>query len=107
MGVYHILYAVGNNITTGQRVQHTIVTHSNTVINSNSIEFGSIAAHLFDFLAHNLTNLVKMCMTGYKLGKRVHNGNNGFAKLLVFHTRGYPQCAGSSHSTSFSADCAA
>ena len=79
------------------------MTHGNTIVNSYGIELGSIAAHLLDFLTYNLPNLMQVGMTRNELGKRVDNGNNRFAKLLMFHTCSHPQGTGSGHSSTFCA----
>ena len=79
--------------------------HGDTIVDGNRIKFGCETAHLFNFSFHNLTNLMKMGMTRYKLGERVHNGNNRFTKLFLFHTCGHPKGTGASHSTTFGADC--
>ena len=80
--------------------------HRDTVVNGNGIELSGIAAHLLDFFTYYLTNLVQMRMTWHKLRERVDNGNNRFAKLLMFHTRGHPECSGASHTATFCANTA-
>ena len=79
------------------------MSHGNTIVNGNGIELSSITAHLLNLLTDYLTNLVQMGMTRYKLRERVDNSNNRLAKLLVFHTSGHPQGAGTSHSPTFRA----
>ena len=82
------------------------MTHRNTVVDGNGIELSGITAHLLDFLTYYLTNLVQVRMTRHKLRERVDNGNNGFAKLLVFHTCSHPECSGASHTATFCANTA-
>ena len=105
MGIDHIFDAVGNNITAGQRIEHTVMTHGNTIVNGNGIELCRIAAQLLNLLTDNLTDLMEVGMTRHKLRERVHNGNNGLAKLFVFHTCGHPERTGSGHSPTLGADC--
>ena len=90
MGVDHILHGVGDDVTAGERIEHSIVSHGDTVIHGDGVEFGSIASHGFDFCLHNLTNLMQMCVTWDKLRKAIHDSNDGFAKLLMLHTCGDP-----------------
>jgi hypothetical protein len=40
-----------------------------------------------------------MDVAWHELGKRVHNGNNGFAEIGVCHPGGAPQRAGTRHIT--------
>ena len=103
VGIDHILNGVGNDVTRGKRVQHTIVPHGNTIVNSYGVELGGIASHFLYFLTYYLTNLMQVGMTRNKLSKRVDNGNDRLAKLLLFHTCSHPQSAGSGHSSTFSA----
>ena len=103
MGIDHILHAVGNDVTRGQRIEHAVVPHGNAIIDGDGIELSRIAAHLLYFLTDNLSYLMQMGMARHKLGKRIDDGNNRLTKLLVFHTCGYPQGASTSHSAAFSA----
>ena len=45
------------------------MSHSDTIVNSNRIEFGSKATQLFNLRFYLLPDLVQMDMAGYKLGK--------------------------------------
>ena len=106
MGVDHVFHRVGDNVARRQRIQHTVVSHSDTVVNGDGVELGSIATHTLNFLLHNLSNLMQMCVTWYKLCERVDNSNNGLAKLFMFHTCGYPKSASSCHTAAFGTHCA-
>ena len=77
--------------------------HRDTIVDGNSVELGGIATHLLDFLADYLAYLVQMGMTRHKLGKRIDDGNNGLAKLLMLHARGHPQGTCSRHAAAFCA----
>ena len=107
VGVAHILYAVGNDVAAGQRIQHTVVAHCNTVVNGYGIEFCRIASHLLNLGLDNLSGFVQMGMSGNKLGKTVHNGNDRFAELFTLHSVGHPQGTRSCHTATFRADSAA
>ena len=69
MGIHHILDAVRNNITRRKRIEHSVVSHSDTIVNGNRIEFGSKATQLFNLRFYLLPDLIQMDMAGYKLGK--------------------------------------
>ena len=43
------------------------MTHRDTVVDGDGIEFCSVAAHLLNLLTDNLSNLVEMGMTWYEL----------------------------------------
>ena len=95
----------GTHFWTGERIEHTIVTHGDTIIDGDGVELGGITAHLLNLLTDYLTNLMEVGMTGHELCKRVHNGNNRLAKLFLFHTCGHPKGTGAGHSSTFCADC--
>ncbi len=86
MCVYHVFYGVCDDIPTRKRVQHTVVSHGNTIVDGYGVEFGSIASHLFYFLFYNLSNLVQVCMSWYELGEGVYNSYDWFTELFMFHT---------------------
>ena len=104
VSIHHIFHRISNDIATWERIEHSVVTHSDTVVYSDGIEFGCIATHCLNFLLDNLTNFMKMSMTRNKLCKAVHDSNNWFTKLLVFHTCSYPKSSGTRHSSAFSTD---
>ena len=69
MSIHHIFNRVCDNVARGQRIEHTIMSHRDTIVNGNGIELSGIAAHLFNLFTDNLSYLVQMGMTRYKLGK--------------------------------------
>ena len=106
MGVDHILHRVGDDVTAGQGVEHTVVAHCNAVVDGNGVELSGIAAQLLNLLTYHLTNLMQMGMARHELSKRVYDGNNRLAKLLLFHSCGHPKGTGSSHTPTLCADAA-
>ena len=90
VGIHHILHRVGDDVARGQRVEHAVVAHGNTVVDGDGIKLSSIAAHLLNLFTNNLANFMQVRMTWHKLRERIDNGNNRLAKLLLFHTGGYP-----------------
>ena len=69
VGIYHILDAVCNNITRRERIEHSVVSHGDTVVDRNRIELGSKTTQLFDLRLYQLSDLMQMDMAGHKLGK--------------------------------------
>ena len=92
MGVDHILHGVGYDVAAGQRIEHTVVTHCDAVVDGYRVEFGGIAAHGLNLFLDYLANLVQMGVTRYKLCEGIYYGDDGLAKLFALHSGGYPQC---------------
>ena len=103
VGIHHILDAVRNNIARRKRIEHSVVSHRDAVVDSDRIELGCKATQLFDLRFYLLPDLMQMDMTGYKLGKRIHNGYDRFAELLFFQAVGAPQRTGSGHASALCA----
>ena len=104
--LHHIFYTVGDDLAGGKRIEHAVVTHGDTVIHGNSVEFGGIAAQFFDFGLDQLAGLVQMRMPGHELGEGIDNGNDRLADLLRLHSGSTPQGAGSGHATAFKGNAA-
>ena len=67
------------------------MSHGDTVVNGDRIEFGGEASEFFNLLLHNLPDLMQMSVTRHKLRERVDHGNNRFAKLRFFHSIRTPE----------------
>ena len=90
MCIHHILHRVGYDVARRQRIEHTIMSHSNSVVDGDSVKLGRIASHALNLLAHYLSNFMQMCMTWNKLRERVDHSNNWFSKLFALHSRSHP-----------------
>ena len=99
MSIHHIFHTVGNHIARGQRVEHTVVAHSYTVVDGDGVEFGSEASQTLYFGLNNLPDFVQVGVTRHKLGERVHYGNDGLAHLLFFHSVSHPQGSCARHAS--------
>ena len=55
MGIHHIFHTIGNDIPGRKRIKHSVMSHGNTIINGNRIEFRSKASQLLNFFFHQLT----------------------------------------------------
>ena len=104
MSVHHVFYAVGYDITAGQAVEHSVVSHCNAVINGYRIEFRGVASQSFYLLLDDLTRLMQMGVAGHELCERVDNSDDGLAKLFAFHSIGNPQSAGTCHAPTLGAN---
>ena len=80
------------------------MSHCNTIIDGNGVEFGSIATQLLNLSLDNLSRLMQMRVTWYKLSERIDDGNDRLAKLFTLHAVGYPKSTCSSHAATFCAD---
>ncbi len=67
MGVTHILYRVGDNVTTWKRIQHSIMPHGDAIINGYRVKFGRIAPQSLNLLFYNLSGLMQVGVSRYKL----------------------------------------
>jgi hypothetical protein len=73
------------------------VAHGNTVIDGNGVEFLGDSTGRFNLPRNQLTQVHQVDVAGHKLGEGVHHGNDGFAKITVFHSCGAPQGTGAGH----------
>ena len=48
----------------GSELEHSVVSHSDTIVNGNRIEFGSKATQLFNLRFYLLPDLMQMDMAG-------------------------------------------
>ena len=90
MGVDHVFHAVGNDVTAGQAVEHTVMSHGNAIVDGYCVELCGIASQFFYFLLDNLSCFMQMGMSWNKLRERVDDGYDRFAKLFAFHSVGNP-----------------
>ena len=100
--VDHVLDRVSNQIAGRQRVEHTVVTHRDTVINSDGVKFLGDAASLTNRAGDQLTHVLQVHVTGHELGEGVRDSNNGLTEVVIAHAGGTPQGAGTSHVTAVS-----
>ena len=69
MGSCHILHAIGDNLARGQRVEHAVVTHCDTVVDGDGVELGCKASEAFDFGLDLLAYFVQVYVTRHELSK--------------------------------------
>jgi len=97
MGITHVFHTVGDNIARGQRIEHSVVPHGNTVVNGDCVEFGGKKSlplnERFDLLADGM----KVGVPRNKLGEGIHHGNHRFSHLFLRHPVGAPQAASPRH----------
>ena len=107
MGIYHILHTIGNDIPWRQGIKHSVVPHSDTVVNGNRIELRSKTSPLFNLFLYKLAYFVQVYMPGDELCKGIDYSYNGLTHLFFLHTIRRPQCTGSRHATTLCAERAA
>ena len=78
------------------------MTHRDTVINGDGVEFLGDAASLTDSAGDQFTHVLQVHVTGHELGERVRDSNNGLTEIVIAHAGGTPQGAGTSHVTAVS-----
>ena len=86
----HVFDGVGNNIAGGQRIEHAVVAHGDTIVHGNSIEFAADTASFGDFFTDQLAHVFQVYVPWNKLGEGVGDSNDGFMKVIIFHTGGAP-----------------
>ena len=104
VGVYHIFYAVGNDIPRGEGVEHSVVSHGNAIIHGDGVEFGRKAAQFADFFLDQLPDFVQVGVAGNKLREGVDHGNDRLAHLVGLHSGRVPERPGSGHPPAFEGD---
>ena len=73
------------------------MTHGDTIIHGNSVEFFGDSTGLFNFTANQLTKVFQVHMPRHKLGKGIGDGNDGLLEIIIFHASGAPKGAGTCH----------
>jgi hypothetical protein len=75
------------------------VTHGNTIVHSDGIEFFGDTAGRFDLSRDQLAQIFYVHVSWYKKGEGVDHGDNGLFEVVVFHASSTPQRAGPGHVT--------
>src|SRR5512133_1094964 len=104
MCIAHIFNTVGNQVPRWQRVEHSVMSHGNSIVYCNGIEFCSITSFFFNNSLNSLADIMKMRVTRDKLSKRINHSNNGLSKLFFPHSGGTPKTAGSGHPAALCGD---
>ena len=105
MGIDHVFHAVGNELSRRERVKHAVMTHRDSIIDGNRVEFGCKAALLFNDPLYALTDFVQMNVSGDELRERIGDGNHRPAELVLAHTVRAPEAARTRHPAAFGGNC--
>ena len=97
MGAHHVFHTVSDQFTAGQRVEHTLMAHGDTVVNSDGVEFLGDTASCFDLLSHDFANITQAHVSRHELGEGVGNSDNRLAEVRVFDPGGAPKRASTGH----------
>src|SRR5205823_2511545 len=71
VGVDHVLDAVGDELAAGQRIEHSSVTHRDTVIDRDGVELHAPATCGVHHTFYPLPHVVKVNVAGHELGEAV------------------------------------
>ena len=97
MRVDHVLDRVGDDLAAGQRVQHAVVAHRDTVVHGDGVELLGYAADTFDLTRHELPKILQVHMPRHELRERIGDGNDRLMEIAILHAGGAPECAGARH----------
>jgi len=91
VGIRHVFHRISNQLARRQGVQHPAVAHGDPVIDSNRIKFLGHATGSLDLSGNQLAEILQMHVTRHKLREGVHDSNDRFAEIAVFHASGTPE----------------
>ena len=97
MSLHHVLHRVGNQFAGREGIKHPLMTHSDTVINSNRVELFGNAPGLDNRIRNQFAHVAQVNVTWNELGEGVDDSNDRLTKVIVTHTRCAPQGASASH----------
>ena len=97
MRVDHIFDAVGDDLATGQAVQHAVMAHRDAVVDCDRVELLGDATRGFDLAGHELAEVLEMDVARHELGETVDDRDDRLAEIAVLHSRGAPQAPGAGH----------
>ena len=78
------------------------MAHRDAVINGDGIKFLGDTASLTNRAGNQLTHILQVHVARHELSEGVRDSNNGLAEVVIAHTGGTPQGAGTSHVTAVS-----
>ena len=102
MRVDHVFHAIGNDFARGQRIQHPVVAHGDTIINGDGVELLGDTARRLDFARDHLAEVFQMDVARHELRERVDDGNDRLAEIIVGHAGCAPKSACAGHVASVS-----
>src|SRR5690606_28811390 len=97
VGVDHVFDRVGDDFPAGQGIQHAVVTHGDTVIHRDGVEFLGHAAGLFDLPSDQLAHVLQVYVARHELGEGVGNGDDRLLEVFILHAGRAPQGTGAGH----------
>ena len=91
MGFEHGFDGVGNDFPTGEGVFHSVVSHGDTVANTDGVENERNAASLPDAFLNELGNIIEMHMSRHDVHMGTDDGDEGFAEIFFIDAAGAEQ----------------
>ena len=95
--VHHVLDGVGDQLARRERIEHSVMAHSDAVVDSDGVELLGDPAGAFDLARHELAEVLQMDMARHELREGVHDGDDRLAEIAVLHAGGAPEAARSRH----------
>ena len=95
--VHHVLDRVGDQLATGQRIEHATVAHRDAVVHRDRVELPAHAAGRGDRLGDDATHIAQVHVARHELGEAVRHGHNRLAEVVVGHAGRTPERAGACH----------
>jgi hypothetical protein len=86
MGLEHGFDGIGNDFPAGERVFHAVVSHRNTIANTNGVEHKGHSSGFADTLFDELSDIVQMNMSRYDVHMGTDNSNEGFTKVFFVNS---------------------
>ena len=100
VGVYHVFDAVGDQVAAGKGVEHPVVAHRDTIVDSDCVELGREVSLLLDHRLYLLPYPVEMGVTGDELSEGVRDSEDRFPEVVLLHSICPPETPRAGHSAS-------
>ena len=97
VGVGHVFDRVGDQLAARQRIEHAAMAHRDAVIDGDGVEFLGDAPCPLDLAGHKLAEVLQMHMPRHELRKRIGDGDDRLAEILILHAGRAPKSAGACH----------
>ncbi len=83
VGLHHRFDGISNNLPTGKRIAHAIVTHDNPIIYANGVELKRDPASRPNGFLDDASKLLQMNMAGDDVDIRIGNTNEGLVHVGI------------------------
>ena len=87
VGVHDRFDRIGDDFAAGERVEHSVVPHCDTVIHTDGVELKRYTAALSDLLLDDRGIFVQKKMSGNNFDKGVGDADKRFVEIFIFESR--------------------